>query len=117
MKRSREYWVLVGIAIVVPLLIIAGVVAFSVYLPVLLYPEETKLISGNNITFVLTNKIVDVDVIHGSANGTIIYGTSYNIINSFEFDSMQFNKTYRCQLDDHGSWFSRNNTISNCTAL
>jgi hypothetical protein len=110
MKHSKEYWILVFITLFIPALVIAGMILFNLYLPELLNENQNATFSGDNVIFVLTNKLEGL-----TDNGTRIESIYYSFSNTTDFNALKLNQTYSCTKKT--TWFDTNDSLSNCTEL
>ena len=112
MKHNKEFYILIGVAIIIPILISAGVIIIQDKM----YPVESQTKTGDHgITFMLTNKHTD-----GFNNSWISFPSSnlleahdFYLMNRTEFDGLEFNKIYSCNVSwDFLPWL--NTTLSDC---
>jgi len=108
MKHTKEFYILMAITVVVPVLILLGMWGFNT----LLYTASDANLTVNNtvVTFTLVSKSYTQNL-----SGTHIAGVAY-YLNRSELDSMEYGQKYSCNITKQ-FFFDMNNSLSGCVRL
>lgn len=109
MKHTREFYVLMAITIAIPVLMLLGMLAFSMSLDIVL-DHGNSTVNDTTATFVMKSKSSTQFV-----GGTHIAGVWY-YMNRTDLDAMEYGRTYSCNVT-RNEWFDLNNTLSGCVRL
>lgn len=110
-KKSKEFWVIIGITLLIPVMVIGGLYALTVYTASPYHPltEKETVMNSTHITFIVTNKYMYKDRV-----GIGINVDDYIIPNKSEFDALEFKKQYTCNITMYGWIINVNHSMSDC---
>lgn len=110
-KKTKEFWTIIGLTLLVPVLVISTLYALSWYIPPYhINPIDNETVANStHITFIVANKYMYDDRV-----GIGIDVTDYNLLNKSEFDTLEFKKQYTCNLTTYGWLINVTHSMSDC---
>lgn len=110
-KKTKEFWTIIGLTLLVPALVICALYVLSWYIPTY-NPNPINnetVINSTHITFIIANKYMYNDRV-----GIGINVNDYNFSNKSEFENIEFKKQYTCNLTTIGWLINVTHSISDC---
>jgi hypothetical protein len=110
-KKTKEFWTIIGLTLLVPVLVICGLYALSWCIP----PPHIDPIDGatiqnaTHVTFIVATKYMYDDRVGAGADVD-----DYYFSNTSEFDTLEFKKQYTCNLTTYGWLINVTHSMSDC---